>query len=130
DAIVQFRPFRFEARVAAGFEVSAGGFTFASVTLEGSISGPGPVVIRGSLSIDVFLFSISWDETFTIGDGPADVVSSGERLLDVIAAEFAKPANMHAGSVADPDVVLSPRPGRPTLAAVPATGSLQIDQRR
>ena len=35
DAIVQFRPFHFEARVAAGFDVSAGGFSFASVTLEG-----------------------------------------------------------------------------------------------
>jgi hypothetical protein len=130
DAIVQFRPFRFEARVAAGFEVSAGGFTFASVTLEGSIAGPGPIVIRGSLSIDVFLFSISWDETFTIGDGPADVVPSGPRLLEVIAAEFAEPANIHAGSIADPDVVLSPRPGRATVAAVPATGSLKIEQRR
>lgn len=130
DAIVQFRPFRFEARVAAGFDVSAGGFSFASVTLEGSISGPGPVVIRGSLSIDVFLFSISWDETFTLGSGPADVVPSSPRLLDVVAAEFAKSANIQAGSVGDPDVVLSPRPGRPTVAAVPPTGSLQVKQGR
>jgi hypothetical protein len=40
DAMVQFRPFHFDARVSAGFDVSAGGFSFASVTLSGSISGP------------------------------------------------------------------------------------------
>ena len=82
DAIVQFRPFHFDARVAAGFDVSAGGFSFASVTLSGSICGPGPIVIRGSLSIDVFLFSISWDETFTLGSGPADSLPSPPRLLE------------------------------------------------
>ena len=130
DAIVQFRPFAFEVRIAAGFDVSVAGFSFASVTLEGSISGPGPIVIRGSLSIDVFLFSISWDETFTLGSGPADALPTPLRLLDVLAEELAKPENVHAADVGDPEVVLRPRPGRPGLAAVPPTGSLQVDQRR
>ncbi|MGI8867337.1 MAG: DUF6603 domain-containing protein [Mycobacteriales bacterium] len=130
DAIVLFRPFHFDARVAAGFEVSAGGFSFASVTLSGSISGPGPVVIHGSLSIDVFLFSISWDETFTLGSGPADVLPSAPRLLQVVAEEFAKAANVHAQGIGDPDVVLSPRSGSGARAAVPPTGSLQVEQRR
>src|SRR6185369_14567181 len=117
DAIIQFRPFHFEARIAAGFDVSAGGFSFASVTLEGSISGPGPIVIRGSLSISVFLFSISWDETFTLGSGPSDTLPTPLPLLDVVAAEFALPANVHAQSIGDPDVVLDPRPGRAGIAA-------------
>jgi hypothetical protein len=42
DAIVQFRPFHFEAKISAGFGVSVAGFDFASVTLSGSIAGPGP----------------------------------------------------------------------------------------
>ena len=83
DAIVQFRPFHFDARIAAGFDVSAGGFSFASVTLEGSIAGPGPIVIHGSLSIDVFLFSISWSETFTLGSGPSDTLPAAPLLIDV-----------------------------------------------
>ena len=130
DAIVQFRPFHFEAKISAGFDVSVEGFSFASVTLDGSIAGPGPVVIHGSLSIDVFLFSISWDQTFTLGSGPSDTLPTPPRLLDVVAEEFGKPANVHAGSVGDPDVVLAPRPGRDSVAAVPPTGTLRVEQTR
>jgi hypothetical protein len=130
DAIIQYRPFQFLAQVSAGFDVSAGGFSFASVTLSGSISGPGPIVINGSLSIDVFLFSISWDETFTLGSGPGDSLPTPPRLLDVIAAELRNAANVHAQGIGDPHVVLDPRPGDGTRAAVPPTGELQVEQRR
>lgn len=130
DAIVQFRPFHFEARISAGFDVSVDGFSFASVTLDGSIAGPGPVVIHGSLSIDVFLFSISWDQSFTLGSGPADTLPTPPRLIEVVAEELAKTANIHTGSIGDPDVVLNPRPGPPGMAAVPPTGTLRVAQRR
>lgn len=130
DAMVQFRPFYFEARIAAGFAVSAGGFSFASVTLQGSISGPGPIVIRGSLSISVFLFSLSWSETFTIGSGPADSLPSAPLLLDLMLEELNKALNVHSGSVADPHVVLSPQLRSGGFAAVPPTGTLQVQQRR
>lgn len=130
DAIVQFRPFHFEAQISAGFDVSVDGFSFASVTLSGSIAGPGPVVIHGSLSIDVFLFSISWDQTFTLGSGPSDVLPTPPRLLQAMHEELAEPGNVHAGSIADPDVVLAPRPASPGFAAVPPTGTLRVEQRR
>lgn len=130
DAIVQFRPFHFEARVAAGFDVSAGGFSFASVTLEGSIAGPGPIVIHGSLSIDVFLFSLSWSETFTLGSGPSDTLPAPPSLLAVIADELNKVDSVQAGSAGDPQVVLAPRPNTAGLAAIPPTGSLRVAQRR
>lgn len=130
DAIVQFRPFHFEADISAGFDVSVEGFSFASVTLSGSISGPGPVVIRGSLSIDVFLFSISWDQTFTLGDGPSDTLPTPPRLLDAMAEELGQPANVHTGSIGDPQVVLAPRPAPAALAVVPPTGTLRLDQHR
>ncbi len=112
DAIVQFRPFHFEARIGAGFDVSAGGFSFASVNLDGTITGPGPIVIHGSLSIDVFLFSISWDETFTLGSGPADTLPTPPAVARVIAEEFGKAANVAAAGIGDPQVVLKPRPGQ------------------
>lgn len=130
DAIVQFRPFMFEARISAGFDVSAGGFSFASVTLEGTVTGPGPVVVHGSLSIDVFLFSISWDQSFTLGSGPADTLPTPPRLMDVVEEELRKTSNVHAGSIGDPDVVLRPRPGPGDVAAVPPTGTLRVEQRR
>jgi hypothetical protein len=130
DAIVQFRPFHFEARVSAGFDVSVAGFSFASVTLSGVISGPGPIVISGSLSISVFLFSIDWDETFTLGSGPADVLPTAPVLLDLLKDEFSKAANVHPALVTDPEVLLNPRPAAPAVAAVPPTGALLVQQRR
>lgn len=130
DAIVQFRPFQFQARVAAGFHVSVEGFSFASVKLDGAISGPGPIVIRGSLCIDVFLFSLSWDETFTLGSGPSDALPTAPRLLDLVADELKKAENVHTESVGDPHVVLSPRPSAGLLALVPPTGTLRVAQRR
>ncbi len=130
DAIVQFRPFHFDARIAAGFDVSVDGFSFASVGLEGSISGPGPIVIRGSLSIDVFLFSLSWDESFTLGSGPADTPPPAGDLLFLMAEELGRTENVQAESIADSQVVLRPRPVAATAAAVPPTGTLQVAQRR
>jgi hypothetical protein len=130
DALVQFRPFHFEAQIGAGFRVSAGGFTFGSVNLHGTISGPGPIVIHGSLSIDVFLFSLSWNETFTLGSGPADALPTPEPLLTLMSVEFGKAANVAAAGIGDAQVLLKPRAGQPGVAAVPPTGALQVSQRR
>jgi hypothetical protein len=130
DAIVQFRPFYFKAHVAAGFDVSVAGFSFGGITLEGTIAGPGPMVIQGSLSIDVFLFSISWDQTFTLGSGPSDSLPTPPSLLDVITGELNRPENVQTGSIGDPLVVLSPRPGAAGFAAIPPTGTLRVAQRR
>jgi hypothetical protein len=48
----------------------------------------------------------------------------------VIAAELSTTSNIRAGSIGDPDVVLSPRTGPPDVAAVPPTGTLRVEQRR
>jgi Family of unknown function (DUF6603) len=130
DALVQFRPFHFEAGIAAGFDVSVKGRSFASVTLHGAISGPGPIVIRGSLSIEVFLFEFSWDETFTLGSGPPDTLPPPASLIDVISDELSRAENVHIGSIGDPHVVLSPRPSASSFAAIPPTGTLQVAQHR
>ena len=129
DAILQLRPFRFQARVAAGFSVSAGGFDFASVQLSGQISGPGPVVVQGSLSVSVFLFEVEFDQTFTLGSGPADALPVAEPILDVLAAEMAKKENLHAESTADRLVALTPRKPVPGKALVPPTGTLVVQQK-
>jgi hypothetical protein len=127
---VQFRPFHFQAHIAAGVDVSVAGHSFASVGLDGTISGPGPITVHGSLSIDVFLFSISWNETFTLGDGPADVLPTPPLLLDVLAQEFTHPASVQAAGIGDAHVVLRPGPAHAAVAAVPPTGALQVRQRR
>ncbi|WP_422650038.1 DUF6603 domain-containing protein [Cupriavidus sp. H18C1] len=130
DALVQFRPFAFVANASAGFDVSAGGFSFGGVRLDGTVSGPGPLVIRGRLTIETFLFDVSWDETFTLGSGPADMAASPGELLTIVQQEIVRAGNVRAASIDDPAVVLAPRPTRPGVAAVPPTGALQWSQRR
>jgi hypothetical protein len=88
------------------------------------------MVIQGSLSIDVFLFSISWDQTFTLGSGPSDTLPTPPSLLDVITTELNKPDNVQTGSIGDPIVILSPRPSAAGRAAIPPTGTLRVAQRR
>ncbi|MCT9073573.1 DUF6603 domain-containing protein [Cupriavidus gilardii] len=130
DALVQFRPFAFVANASAGFEVRAGGFSFGGVRLDGTVSGPGPLVIRGRLTIETFLFDVSWDETFSLGSGPADMAASPGELLTILQQEIVRAGNVRAASIDDPAVVLAPRPTRPGIAAVPPTGALQWSQRR
>jgi hypothetical protein len=129
DALVQFRPFRFEAACSAGFDVEVFGLSFAGVRLAGTISGPGPITIRGELTIETFLFDVSWDESFTIGSGPSDTTPR-RRLLDVLDEELRKPGNLRAEQEQDPAVVLEPRAVRPGIAAVPPAGTLRWSQRR
>jgi hypothetical protein len=130
DALVQFRPFAFVAIASAGFDVRAGGFSFGGVRLDGTVSGPGPLVVRGRLTIETFLFDISWDETFTIGSGPGDTAPSPGELLAIMQAEIALTGNVRAASIDDPAVILAPHGVRPGVAAVPPTGALQWAQRR
>jgi len=86
DAFVQFSPFHFEARFAAGFEIEAFGAELAGVTVTGSIGGPGPIIINASLSFEVLFFDVSWSDTFTIGEPrPADVLP--QNLLDALLGE-------------------------------------------
>ncbi|MBO4123116.1 hypothetical protein J5T34_20515 [Cupriavidus gilardii] len=130
DALVQFRPFAFVAKACAGFDVRAGGFSFGGVRLDGTVSGPGPLVIHGRLTIETFLFDVSWDETFSLGSGPADMAPSPGELLTILQQEIVRAGNVRAASIDDPAVVLAPRPTRPGVAAVPPTGALQWSQRR
>ena len=130
DAIVQFRPFHFEARGGGRLRrLAPAASASPRCTLEGSISGPGPDRrSTGSLSIDVFLFSISWDETFTLGSGPGDG-SAAARGCSTSSPRSCGPANVHADRTGD-HVVLEPRPGRSRRGGRPADRLRCLAQRR
>ena len=129
DALIQFSPFHFRADVSAGFHVKALGLTFCGVRLDGTIDGPGPIVIHGRMTIETFLKDISWDESFTFGDR---VATSKPHLfpLDELAPELDKPANLRAGAGTDPEVRLAPRPATRPRAAVSPLAELVWSQRR
>ncbi|MEJ7698118.1 MAG: DUF6603 domain-containing protein [Pyrinomonadaceae bacterium] len=126
DAICQFRPFHFHADVSAGFEIDA--FIFSGgATLTGSVDGPGPVVIAGRISVDLWLDDLEWSDTFTIGEP----VQQDVPVVPSVAAELARTvvaANLHATGGADDEALLSPKPARDGEALLLPRGTLSWEQ--
>jgi len=127
DALVQFTPFHFRAEVSAGFRVRAFGITFAGVRIDGVIDGPGPLVISGRLTIETFLFDVSWEESFTIGAADPPPAAPPPVLADVVAAQ-AIPINLTTGG-SDRLVQLATTVSSDATVLVP-TGALEWRQRR
>lgn len=127
DAMVQFTPFHFRAEVSAGFRVRVFGLTFAGVRIDGVIDGPGPLVISGRLTIETFLFDVSWSESFTLGSGNAPPAGPVPVLADVVASQ-AVPVNLSAAGH-DPVVQLSPELSGDASVLVPL-GALTWHQKR
>ncbi len=130
DALIQFRPFHFHADCSAGFRVRVLGRTFAGVRLDGTLDGPGPIVISGRLTIETFLFDISWHESFTLGAGGGETSAPAIDLLAELTPELGKPENVLAGGTGDPLVTVVARAPHGQLAAVSPLGSVRWQQRR
>jgi Family of unknown function (DUF6603) len=59
DALVIFSPFSFEVDFTAGLEVAVGSVRVASISVDGSLSGPTPWRVRGEAKISLLFFEIS-----------------------------------------------------------------------
>jgi len=88
DALVQFSPFHFEADVSGGIALRAFGHNLMGVHLGLHLEGPAPYLARGTGSIDLWLFEVSFD--FELGWG-----SPAPELLGVGPAD-----DLHAALVA------------------------------
>jgi hypothetical protein len=131
DVLIQFKPFHFTAAFHAGFRVEAGGFTFAGVALDGTIDGPGPIVISGRLTIETFLFDISWHETFTLPGSGGETSAPALDLLNELKPELKRARNLRALAGPDAGVATRPRPQRDDgKALVAPLGELAWSQRR
>jgi hypothetical protein len=56
DVLMIFSPFSFQADFSAGLSVSVSGVSLASVTVEGSLTGPTPWRVRGEAKISLLFF--------------------------------------------------------------------------
>ncbi len=130
DAIVQFTPFHMHADVSAGFEVEVFGITFGGIRLDGTLDGPGPVVIHGRLTVETFLHDFHFDETFTFGSGGGTPAVPPRRAAKVLADEEVRAATLHAVGGPDRDVVASPMPVPPGVALVSPCGGVGWQQKR
>ena len=128
DALIQRHPFHFQVDIRASVRVRYKSHNLAGLTLTGSLTGPGPIVLRAKVCIELLFFDICFSDTFRIGSSvppPESIVGSA---LEVILAELDRPGALHAADTVDRFVVLRPLPADATV--VSAANSLVWVQRQ
>jgi len=130
DALIQRVPYHFEFDIRASVSVAYSGHTLASLTLTGSLSGPGPVVLRARVCIELLFFDVCFSHTFELGPTTPPPVPIGPDLLDALVAELTNPARVHAAGSSDPFVRLLPPDASLTATLVVPTGTVVWQQQR
>lgn len=95
DALVQFDPFKFIVDFLASLSVTIKGKGL-SITLDGTISGPGPFHIKGKLHIEVVFITITVKVNATIGHGGRKEKLPPAHVLPKLTEELGKPGNWSA----------------------------------
>ncbi|GAA2108518.1 hypothetical protein GCM10009841_29020 [Microlunatus panaciterrae] len=95
DALVQFRPFYFEFILSAGFDIEFDDVSLCSVSINGKVSGPGPLVIAAAVSFKILFVRFSFDTTYRLGSGNGDVPRVDIAVLDELAKEVHRLDNIH-----------------------------------
>ena len=129
DTLLQRDPFHFTVDIHASVHVRWRGHNIGGLDLSGELSGPGPVIFHGKVSFDILFFTISFEETFTLGELAGAAADAVADVLGVLAGELAAPGNVHALAAIDPWVTHAPAPsgGPPDISPV---GQLVWAQRR
>lgn len=130
DALIQFEPFHFQVDIRASVSVAYHGDTLAGLTLTGSLTGPGPVVLQAKVCIELLFFDICFSGTFTLGPTSPPPASVAADLLDLLTAELADPARLRAAGAPDPYVRLRPPDPSLTTPVVAPTGTVVWEQPR
>ena len=102
------------------------GIEFASVRVRGELSGPGPLVLKGSASVKV-LIRISKSITLTLDNRPPDAPPPIDNLALHLAGEITEPANLRGDGADDAVVTRATREG---AAALAPTGDGVWEQKR
>jgi hypothetical protein len=129
DALVQFRPFWFEADFSAGFAVEAFDISFASVDIDGHISGPGPMVIHAHGSVRRLGIKVSGSATFELGDDNKDAPPAVASVVQALKDELSRSSNLRAAGE-DRGVILANGRPAPSGVIVLPRGQLIWEQKR
>jgi hypothetical protein len=131
DALIQFIPFEFSVMVSAGFRVRLGSMTLCGVRFSGTISGPIPLELAGSICIEILFFEICWSDSFKIGDGdappPTPTINS---LRQALAPELSKPENLEAVDSDDRLVTAKPQQVQNGQTVLSTIGKIQWTEKR
>lgn len=107
DALIQFKPFYFIARVDAGFDVEVFDISLCSVRVEGQLSGPGPFVLQARASVRILFVKVSANVTIRLSSNPPEAVKPLPNLPEYLQHELTKPDNLRMEGE-DRSVVFAP----------------------
>jgi hypothetical protein len=131
DALIQFVPLKFTVMVSAGFRVRFGSMTLCGVRFSGTISGPSPLKLAGSICIEILFFDFCWSDSFTIGyGGGPPVVAAISSLRQALVPELGKPENLEAVDSDDRLVTAKPQQIQNGLTVLSPIGRVQWTQKR
>lgn len=129
DTLVRFQPFHFELEIRASVRVRYKSRNLAGLTLSGALSGPGPVIFRGKVCIEILFFDICFEETFRLGSSTPPAVTPVDSALAVLVGELENPDNLRASDTVDRRVVLRSSPTGLPAPLVSPVGQLLWVQR-
>jgi hypothetical protein len=120
DALIRFQPFHFRIDIRASVRVRYKSRNLAGLTLTGSLEGPGPIVLRAKVCIELLFFDICFSQTFTLGSSDPPPVTTIGSALAVFTAQLDDPATLRAGGGTDRLVAVRPPPqgSRPIVSPV------------
>ena len=95
DALIQFNPFKFIVDFHASFSVTIKGKGL-SISIDGTLSGPGPFRIKGTIKINILFIEIKIKADVTIGPSKDKEELPPARVLPKIEKALNKPANWTA----------------------------------
>jgi hypothetical protein len=127
DALIQFKPFHFIARVDAGFDVEVEGVSLCSVRVEGQLTGPGPLVLQARASVRLLFIKVSGSVTIELSSNPPEAVVAIPDLPAILQPELTKPDNLRMEGD-DPSVIVELSSGA-TRSFAPV-GELIWEQKR
>jgi hypothetical protein len=128
DVLVQLDPFGLQADFMASVTLAFDHQTLLGVTLQGTVTGPSPWHITGHASITLLFVTVSASLDITIGAATPAVAPAPVRVLDLVTAALAAPANWTAMPPAgDGIVTLLARPAADQVRAHPL-GTLSVAQ--
>ena len=90
DVIIVFDPFGFTASIGASFKVEAFGATICSVDVNGELTGPKPLRLKGRGSFKVLFARISVPVDVTIGSSP-NLPPVTVKVIDLLAKALSTP---------------------------------------
>ncbi|MCB9796414.1 MAG: hypothetical protein H6741_27270 [Alphaproteobacteria bacterium] len=111
DTLLCIKPFLFLADARGWLTVKVSGYTFLSVRLAGSISGPRPWIFKGAVSVSVAFWD--WDIEYEKICDDADItpedLEGTVNAQDVLCEALVRPSSWTAGEGEDAGVVFVDR---------------------